>query len=133
MIRNQSQCPYCSACVVAYDWDADKIIFNPDLARPNPCAHVAYIGVYCLTLGQMFAHRHTIWLHVTADRSLAEYLRGICVGVAVPDATYKITDARHEHHHNGGIDGVTFCSIYSPDPEEFLRACLVDMRENWKP
>ena len=28
MIRNQSQCPYCNACVIAYEWDDDKIVFN---------------------------------------------------------------------------------------------------------
>jgi hypothetical protein len=131
MIKNQSQCPYCSACVIAYDWDADKIIFNPDLAKPNPCQHVAYVGVYCRTLGQMLAHRHTIWLHSKAHPSLAEYLRCIRVGTAAPDATYRIADAEHEHRHKGGTDNVAFCGIYSPDPEEFLRVCLVSMRKNW--
>jgi hypothetical protein len=131
MIKNQSQCPYCKACVVAYDWDGDKIIFNPDLAKPNPCEHVAYVGVYCLTLGQMLAHRHTIWRHPAADQSLDEYLRGIGIGTAAPNAIYKVADANHEHHHKDGTDAVTFCGIYSPDPKEFLRVCLDTMRKTW--
>ena len=128
MIKNQSQCPYCRACVVAYDWDADEIIFNPDLAKPDPCVHVVYVGVYCLTRGEMRAHRHSIWLHPGADPSLAEYLRGIGVGTAAPDAIYRIADADHEHHHKEGTDAVHFCGIYSPHAEEFLRLCLEAMR-----
>jgi hypothetical protein len=124
MIKNQSQCPYCNTCVVAYDWDADKIIFNPDLAKPNPCEHVAYVGVYCLTLGQLHAHRHTVWLHPAADPSLANYLRGMGDGIGAPDAAYEIRDAEHNHHHKGGTDAVRFLGIYSSNPEEFLRMCL---------
>jgi hypothetical protein len=127
MIKNQSQCPYCNACVVAYDWDADKkIIFNPDRAKPDPCEHLAYVGVYCLTYGQLHS-RHTVWLHPAADPSLAEYLRSIGVGTETPDASYEISEAEHEHRHQGGTDAVTFFGIYSPDPKGFLWACLDGM------
>jgi hypothetical protein len=131
MIRSQSQCPYCNQCVVAYDWDADKIIFNPDLVKPIPCEHVAYVGVYCVTLGQMLSHRHTIWRHSAADPSLDDYLRGISNGTAAPAATFKVTDGVHEHQHSGGTDSVTVCGIYAPDPEVFLRVCLESMRKDW--
>ena len=132
MIKNQSQCPYCNSCVIAYDWDADKLIFNPDLARPNPCEHVAYVGVYCLTIGQFHAHRHTLWRHAAADPSLDEYLRGIGIGTAAPNATYEIRDAEHEHRRAGGTDSVKFCGIYSPDPAQFLRTCVEGMRQSWR-
>ncbi|HYT88602.1 MAG TPA: hypothetical protein VEL76_07825 [Gemmataceae bacterium] len=131
MIKNQSLCPYCNSSIVAYDWDADKIIFNPDLAQEKPCKHLAYVGVYCLRLGEMLAHRHTVWLHAAADNSLSEYLRGIGVGTEAPDATYKVADAVHEYQHKEGTDAVTFCGIYSPGPEEFLRVCSETMKKNW--
>lgn len=140
MIKNQSQCPYCSASVVAYDWDADKIIFNPDLDKPEPCEHLAYAGVYCLTDGQFFSHRHTIWRHPAADASLDEsdskslndYLRHIGDGLANPDAPHEFADAEHTHQHKGGTDSITFFGIYSSDPAHFLRVCLDTMRERWR-
>jgi len=132
MIKNQSQCPYCNECVIAYDWDADQIVFNPDLANPNRCKHVAYVGVYCVRLGQLLAHRHTIWLHPAGDQSLKEHLRGIDSGTVVPGATCRTASADHEYVHKNGTDAVRFFAIYCSDPEEFLPACLHSMREQWR-
>ena len=132
MIKNQSQCPCCNECVVAYDWDDDKIIFNPDQAKPGPCEHVAYIGVYCLTLGDMHAHRHTIWLHPSADPPLAEYMRHMHTGTEKPPGIYEIKDATHDHQHASATDRVTFCGIYAPEPKDLLRVCAENMK-HWYP
>jgi hypothetical protein len=131
MIKNQSKCPYCGQCVVAYDWDANKIVFNPDQAKPNPCEHLAYVGVYCITLGQLLAHRHKIWPDSIADSQLAEYLRHIGLGTESPDADFEVTVADYQHRHASGTDSVTLCGIYSLNPSEFLAICGGSMRKDW--
>jgi hypothetical protein len=131
MIKTQSHCPYCNACVIAYDWNTDRIIFNPDHAKPHPCEHVTYVGVCCLTLGHLFAHRHTTWLHPTGDPLIKDFLRAIGDGTARPDATYKMTHAKHEYRHKSDTDSVTFCGVYAPDPKGFLEICSQTMRTDW--
>src|SRR3712207_3800138 len=42
MLRAISKCPYCQT-VIAADWGAGKIVFNPDSVKPV-CQHVVYIN-----------------------------------------------------------------------------------------